>query len=471
MKILCRNVTSLNFIFFSIFVFFILCIYFLIVKDHQKSRQPLVKLDQNELSNSSLAVKEPSLDVLYPHVTTKNVPLYTTLKQLDVSSVEIVEMVKAIKPIKDLSRLNPGIRFKFTKDDQGRLQNLEFKLSAVETLVVNRKFATQVNPNTQNHEPLESWQAEIQKETVDVKTITFVGHVDTTLWDSALNAQMDPYLIVAMAEIFGWEVDFNREVQVGDSWRLTAEKKYVKGLPVGWGSILAAEYINQGSKHTAVLFRQNGEDKGYYNLNGENLRRMFLKSPLRFGRVTSRFNRRRFHPKLKILRAHNGVDYGAPIGTPVQSVASGTVTFARYSGGGGKVLKIRHNSTYETAYKHLSRYAKGIRIGAQVKQGQVVAYTGNTGLSTGPHLHYEFFVNGRFVDPMRQKFPSAEPISTEHKSLFLSQAEELIASLPNWNNKEFSMDAPTSWAQHITPIVSDNFYSLVNSNFWYFDSN
>lgn len=419
----------------------------------------------NEQSLASFTAEVPAnklekvqtIEEEYPLVMSRNVPLYTYLRELNVPSIDIIEMAATAKPIKDLARLLSGTRFQIVKDNNDNLIEAKFRFSAVETLIVKK------NNN--------KWQSSILTEIVDIKPISFVGNVETTLWDSALSANMDPYLIVAMAEIFGWEVDFNREVQAGDSWRITAEQKFVKGQPVGWGSVLAAEYINQGTKHSAFLFRLDNEDMGYYNLEGENLRRMFLKSPLRFGRITSRFNRRRFHPKLHVVRAHNGVDYGAPIGTPVRSVADGAVISAQYSGGGGKVLKIRHNSTYQTAYKHLSGYAKGIRSGARVKQGEVVAYVGNTGLSTGPHLHYEFYVNGRYVDPLSQKFPSAEPIATEHMTLFLQQAQQLVATLPSWESKDdFNMEPEETWAQHLIPHVHENFYLRTNSTNWIFDN-
>jgi murein DD-endopeptidase MepM/ murein hydrolase activator NlpD len=396
-----------------------------------------------------------SLEEQYPHMIGRNKPLYTTLRELDVNSLDIVEMARAAKPVRSLSFLLPGTRFQIVTDKKDNLIEVEFRFSAVEKLNVKKID--------------QKWVATKITEDVDIKTISFVGQVETTLWESALFASMDPYLIFEMSEIFGWEVDFNREVQSGDSWRITAEQKFVKGEPVGWGSVLAAEYVNQGRTYSAILFRLNGEDIGYYGADGENLRRMFLKSPLKFGRITSRFNRRRFHPKLRIVRPHNGVDYGAPIGTPVRSVADGTVTFAAYSGGGGKVLKLRHNATYQTAYKHLNGYAKGIRKGARVRQGQIIAYVGNTGLSTGPHLHYEFYVNGRFVDPLRQKFPSADPIAEEHKALFLKQAEKLVAALPKWDPTNFTMEPERTWSQHMTPNIQDKYYLKLDSEFWVSD--
>jgi len=375
-----------------------------------------------------------SIEEEFPHVIKRNIPLYSYLSELGVSPIDIIEMVKASKPKKDLSRLTPGTRFQVVQTQDKTLKEIQVRFSAVEKLDVKK---------IEN-----KWTAVIIKELVDIQPVSFVGKVENSLWESALDAKMDPYLIVAMSEIFGWEVDFSREVRLGDKWRITAERKLVKGVHVGWGSVLAAEYINSGESHKAVLFRHDGEDVGYYTPQGDSLRKMFLKSPLRFGRVTSRFNKRRFHPKLKRIRPHNGVDYGAPIGTPVRAVADGKVTFSRYNGGGGNTLKLRHNSKYKTAYKHLSRFGKGIRPGVRVKQGQVVAYVGNTGLSTGPHLHYEFFINNRFVDPLKQSFPSADPVAPNLKAEFLKQSKKMVARLPSWTQKNFVLQASQkTWTQ------------------------
>lgn len=365
-------------------------------------------------------MKPLTLEEEYPHVIKRNVPLYTYLTKMGTSSIDVIEMVKASKPIKNLSRLMPGTRFQLEEGSDGNLIYAKFRFSPLEKLEL-QKIEGQ-------------WKASIIKEAVDIKLISFAGTVESSLWESAQAANIDSYLVMAMAEVFAWEIDFNREVRNGDLWRVTAEKKSVNGEFLEWGSILAAEYVNAGESHKAVLFRNDGKEIGYYTPKGQSLRKMFLKSPLRFGRITSRFNRRRFHPKLKRIRPHNGVDYGAPIGTPVRSVADGVVTFRGRRGGGGKVMKIRHNSIYKTAYKHLSRYK--VRKGARVKQGQIIAYTGNTGLSTGPHLHYEFLKHGRFKDPLRQKFPSAEPVAKKLKPAFDLQAKKMIETLPGWESSK-----------------------------------
>jgi murein DD-endopeptidase MepM/ murein hydrolase activator NlpD len=345
--------------------------------------------------------------------------LSSALSSLNISGVVIQEIVDAAKPIANLERIRPGIRFQITKNEASELTAIEFRYSAIERL---RIFKTDLG-----------WQAQQIKEQVDIKVATFSGIVNMNLWESAMQAEMDPNLISELAEIFAWEVDFAREVRVNDRWRLAVEQKFVKGKPIGWGSILAAEYENAGQSHQAVLFRHEGQDVGYFSPEGASLRKMFLKSPIRYGRITSRFSMTRFHPVLKVNRPHLGVDYGAPIGTPVRAVGDGTVVFAKYNGGGGNTIRIRHNSVYETIYKHLNGYAKGIRSGVKVRQGQVIGYVGNTGLSTGPHLHFEFYHAGRYVDPLKKNFPSADPVPQELMATFKTQANELLTALPRWD--------------------------------------
>lgn len=397
-----------------------------------------------------------SLEEAYPHVLEKNTSLFTTLRDLNVPAITIHELVAAAKPVQDLSRLRPGIRFQVVfKDEQPKdvpepqivstepvdpesevitehtpknepqdLISIRFRFSAVESVLINKTNGT--------------WVAEKITEPVDIKIMTYSGIVTSSLWESAQKAKMDPNLISELADIFAWEVDFAREVRLNDRWRLTVEQKLVKGEPIGWGAILAAEYENAGTPYRATLFRLNGEEVGYFKPDGGSLKKMFLKSPIRYGRITSRFNMGRFHPILKTRRPHLGVDYGAPTGTPVRSVGDATVISAGWSGGGGKVIKLRHNSQYQTAYKHLNGFASGIRAGARVKQGQVIGYVGNTGLSTGPHLHFEFWNAGRYVDPLKKKFPSADPVPLAHLEQFKAESSILLSGLPDWNSREIS---------------------------------
>ncbi len=396
------------------------------------------------------------LEEAYPHVLERNTSLFTTLRELDIPAITIHQIVEAAKPVSNLSQLRPGIRFQVHfKNDQVKdaapdaeiisgdqtdseiitehvppknesleLTSIHFRFSAIESLVVK-------NIN-------DTWTAEKITEPVDIKIMTYAGTVTSSLWESAQRAKMDPNLIAELADIFAWEVDFSREVRVNDRWRLTVEQKLVKGEAIGWGAILAAEYVNGETPYRATLFRLNGEEMGYFSPEGASLRKMFLKSPIRYGRITSKFNMRRFHPILKTRRPHLGVDYGAPVGTPIRAVGDGTIVSAGWSGGGGKVIKLRHNSQYQTAYKHLNGFAKGVRSGARVKQGQVIGYVGNTGLSTGPHLHFEFYNAGRYVDPLKKKFPSADPVPTVHLEQFKAESSILLSALPKWDRREIS---------------------------------
>lgn len=364
------------------------------------------------------------VEELYPYEIERNATLYTSLKELNVPSPVIHQIAEASKPVFNLSKIRPGVRFQIYSSEDPNLviTGIKFRFSAVEMMEIKLVNGT--------------WAAEKITENVETRLVTFSGHVMSSLWDSAAKAQMDPNLIADLAEIFAWQVDFSREVRVNDKWRLSVEQKMVKGEPIGWGSIIAAEYTNAGQLHQAVLFRSEGQDLGYFAPDGSNLRRMFLKSPIRYGRISSRFQRARFHPVLQIRRPHLGVDYAAPTGTPIRAVGDGTIALSGWSGGGGNVIKIRHNSTYETAYKHLSGFAKGIRKGAKVRQGQIIGYVGSTGLSTGPHLHFEFFQSGRFVDPLGKKFPSADPVPQHLMSQFQTEAATLLGSLPQWGSSQ-----------------------------------
>ncbi|MCC6138631.1 MAG: M23 family metallopeptidase [Bdellovibrionaceae bacterium] len=407
---------------------------------HEENTLP-ADIAKLQLSKDTLDLPAVPVEEAYPYQIPKSSTFFNALRALNVPPQTLQQIVDATKPVYNLARINSGVRFQLTynsrkkdmtleaaqllvpgaqiNEPEQELSGIEFYFSALDKLKIQKE-----NSN---------WIAQKITEQVEIKTVTFSGNVSTSLWQSAVKAGMDPDLISELADIFGWEVDFAREVQINDRWRLTVEQKLVKNVPVGWGAILAAEYINSGEVHQAALFRNNGKDVGYFTPKGASLKKVFLKSPIRYGRITSTFKRSRFHPVLQIYRAHRGVDYGAPTGTPIRAVGDGTVTFAARSGGGGNIIKIRHNSTYETAYKHLSGYAKGIRSGARVQQGQVIGYVGSTGISTGPHLHFEFYQSGNYIDPLGKKFPSAEPIPAEHLATFNESAQKLLKALPNWS--------------------------------------
>ena len=232
-------------------------------------------------------------------------------------------------------------------------------------------------------------------------------------------------LAILMSEVLQWDLDFTRDLRLGDRFRVAFETVYLDGSYESLGGISGLIYDNDGRRLEAYRF---GDDGGYYDPEGRPLRKMFLRSPMRYSRVTSRFSHRRFHPVLKSYRPHYGVDYGAPVGTPVRSTAGGRVAFAGWDRGGGNTVKVRHPNGYLTAYLHLSRFAKGITPGRRVGQGEVIGYVGSTGLASGPHLDYRVQRSGRWIDPLSLKSEPAEPVPEEQLPAFLERRASSISS-------------------------------------------
>ena len=231
----------------------------------------------------------------------------------------------------------------------------------------------------------------------------------------------DVSLAIALADVFAGDIDFNHDVQPGDEFEVVFEQVLREGARVGYGDIVAATFRNEGKTYSAFRFQAPGGKPGYFDAQGRSLHRFFLASPLKFEpRITSRFSYRRLHPVLGIRRPHRGVDFGAPRGAPVVAIADGTVVSARYMGGGGKTVVLRHASGYESRYLHLSSFGKGLRAGARVQQGQIVGRVGSTGLSTGAHLHYELKRNGSYVNPVAEhkRHPPGQPIAPAHRGAF-----------------------------------------------------
>ena len=260
-----------------------------------------------------------------------------------------------------------------------------------------------------------------------VSVQSVAGELESLLIDDIVRAGGRPLLAYAMSNVLQWDLDFNRDLRTGDRFRVLYEEVYLDGEFAEIGEILALVYENRGRRFEAYRF---GE-RGHYDAAGRPLQKLFLRSPLPFTRVTSRFSHRRFHPVLKVHRPHYGVDYGAPRGTEVRVTASGVVEFAGVSGGAGKMVKVRHPNGYKTSYLHLSRFARGIGRGKAVSQGDVIGYVGSTGLSTAPHLDYRVQKNGRWLDPLSLKSEPADPIPPDRIAAFLERRDELQAALGN----------------------------------------
>ncbi len=266
------------------------------------------------------------------------------------------------------------------------------------------------------------------------EVITKVDHVGveikSSLWNAMAEAGCDYSLILELSDIYAWTIDFFG-IQPGDSCKVIFEEKYIAGdtVPFGIGNVMASYFKNKGEGKYAFSFEQGGK-KEYFDENGDNLRKAFLKAPLNYRRISSTFSEARLHPVHKIVRPHHGVDYAAPSGTPVQSIGDGTVVAKGWDKkGGGNYLKIKHNSTYTTTYMHLKGFAKGISQGSKVKQGQTIGYVGMTGTATGPHLDFRLQKNGTYIDPLKFKSPSAEPVKKENMEAFRHSVDTLIRVL------------------------------------------
>lgn len=252
--------------------------------------------------------------------------------------------------------------------------------------------------------------AKIEKLEYDAEVVFKAGRIQSSLFDAADKADLPDAVAVKMAEIFSSDIDFHRELKKGDEFRVVYEQKFFQGQSVGAGRVLAAEFVNGGRSYKAYWFAAPGDKGGYYNQDGESLQKAFLKSPLAFSRVSSGFSLKRFHPIMQDWRAHKGVDYSAPTGTPVRATAHGVVSYIGTQNGYGRVIEVKHHAGYSTAYAHLNGFAGQLRKGSKVSQGDVIGYVGSTGWATGPHLHYEFRINNVQVDPQRVDVAHAVPL-------------------------------------------------------------
>lgn len=332
---------------------------------------------------------------------------------------EVHRLREAVKPVYDLGRIVAGRELRLASRPGGTWERLEYDIDDSRYLVVRNGSG--------------GIEAEIKAVPFEVRRAFAWGVIEDSLI-AALHAsgESDGLALALVERCFGWDIDFNTDLRKGDSFRVLVEKKFLDGRFVGYGDILAAEFINEGRVLRAFRFvlPKTGE-ADYFDETGASRRKEFLKSPIKFAvpRITSRFSASRFHPIYKIFRPHYGVDYAAPVGTPVQATADGVVTFAGRDGAAGNAVRIRHKNAYETMYLHLSAFGRGIRTGAEVKGGDIVGYVGSSGDSTGPHLDYRVYHHGRPVNPLGQRFKPASPLPTEYLEAFRREVAGFVQAL------------------------------------------
>ncbi|WP_371194896.1 peptidoglycan DD-metalloendopeptidase family protein [Glaciecola sp. SC05] len=310
-----------------------------------------------------------------------------------------------------LRRIRPGDSVYLQINEAGQLVSLKYPLSNTETLMIKAQDTDFVSS--------------IETKQVETSLNFAQGTIQSSFWNAGIAAGLTDSKIMQLAGIFGWDIDFAQEIRPGDSFNMAFEELYVDGEFIGYGDIVSAEFINQGDVFTAIKYT----DGNYYTPEGRSMRKSFLRAPINFSHVSSNFNPKRFHPVQKRIKPHRGVDYVAPVGTPVMAAGNGKVIRSAYDRFNGHHVFIQHGERYQTKYLHFTRRA--VKEGEWVKQGQVIGYLGSTGMVTGAHLHYEFLVDGVHRNPRTVELPKADPIDKKEKDKFLLIADKQMSLLEN----------------------------------------
>lgn len=351
--------------------------------------------------------------------------LATELRSSGLPEDTINDVVEAASTAIDLRRILPGQPYRLYFDEQDRLLALRYPVDRRTAWFVAREE--------------DGWQTSkvvlpLRIEPAFVSA-TVSGTLEGALVPHAQTRRDVHELVVKIADIFGWDVDFNYDLQPGDRLDMVVEERFVEGEFIGYGDVLAAEFRVRGRVIPAVRFRDSDANRSYFTPDGQSLRRAFLRSPVKYDRISSRFSLRRVHPVTGVPRAHHGVDYVASPGTPVQATADGVVAETAYGGEPGRYVKIRHGGSYSSIYMHLSRYAEGIKPGVAVHQGDVIGYVGRTGNATGYHLHYGLLQGSRYVDPLVLQFPAADPVPDSGWMAFVDQRDRWLQILRNGQSR------------------------------------
>ena len=294
-----------------------------------------------------------------------------------------------------LSKIKPGDEMKFTYLGED-ITGIEIIKDSINSILIEITDKISIKKISKDVELIQSFKS---------------GVIKTSFYEAALEAEIPDSIIMDFAYIFGWDIDFIFDIREGDSFNVIYETPYSEGEKVKNGDIILAKFVNRGETYSANRFFLNENDKEFFDDNGNNLQKAFLRAPLDFAYISSHFNPNRMHPVLHTIRAHNGVDYAAKTGSPVRTTGNGTVHYAGRRNGCGNEIVIKHSNDYSTRYCHLNKFKSGIKKGTKVIQGETIGFVGSTGLATGPHLHYEFKIGNKHVDPVKLQLPSAEPIS------------------------------------------------------------
>jgi murein DD-endopeptidase MepM/ murein hydrolase activator NlpD len=360
-------------------------------------------------------IPEADISEELEHTVKSGENLSSIFSKMDLSREDLDKILHANATGKMFADVEPGRDLVATVSPSGELEQLTYTKNPFETLVATR------------HD--DEFDVKILSKKIDYQIASAKGAIKSSLFEDAQQAGLPGKLILKISDIFAWDIDFAQNLKEGDQFTVVYEKLFVDGKEFDSGDILSVEFINQNKTYTAVRFEDNQGNTGYYSPEGHGLRKAFLQTPMDFAVISSNFDLHRMHPILNTIRAHKGVDYSAPIGTPVKTTADGKVVFRGKKNGYGNVVEIEHSEKYSTLYAHLSKFKSGQNLGSAIKQGDVIGYVGNTGLATGPHLHYEFRIDGQHVNPVTAKFPRSMPMDDALLAKFKAQTQPLMAQL------------------------------------------
>ena len=333
------------------------------------------------------------------------------------------------KDVKPLLNLKPGqvLRFGFSdSQDPKTFQQLDLELSPISTLEV-KVTAT-------------GYDAELLTRDVETRQAHASGTIESSLFGAGIAANLSDSVVMELAYIFGWDIDFALDLREGDHFTLIYNEEYLDDTKIGDGDILAAEFTNNGKTYRAIRYTDDKGSSHYYTPTGDSMRKAFNRTPVHFSRISSKFNPNRKHPILKTTRPHQGVDYAAATGTPIMATGDGKVNFVGTKGGYGRTVILSHGGKYTTLYAHMSKFKKGIKSGMRVKQGDVIGYIGMSGTATGPHLHYEFRINGVHRNPLTVALPKAEALPKKYRNDFAQKSQHLLAQLDSLSETRLAMN-------------------------------
>ena len=336
----------------------------------------------------------------------------TLLTSLGLSASEAYNLAQACSDVFDVRTLRVGNSYKAC-----------YSAETLQYLIYDRDRTSQIIFRCQP-----PYEASVYEKPVTVEQRYADITISNSLWVDMTDAGVSPNLILSLSDIYAWTVDFFG-LQKGDRFKVLYEEKICDGEVIAVDTVRYAVFTHNGSDYPAVMYNQKDGGNIYWNEKGESMRKAFLKAPLKYSRISSGFSHARRHPVTRKVQPHYGVDYAAPTGTPVMTIGDGVVTSVKYEGAGGNTVRIKHNSVYSTAYLHLSKYAKGLKVGQRVRQGDVIGYVGSTGRSTGPHLDFRVWKNGSPINPLKMDSPPAEPLKGEHKSAFEKTSEKYKAQI------------------------------------------